>query len=641
MSRLRLSKKTIKFLTTTAISALVILTSYFKVFETFELATLDLRFKHRPPQRLSDQIVIIEIAQDTLNQIGQWPIDRAFYAALIDILTAYGARAVIFDMLFSQDTASDRQFIESAEKNGRVYVASALRLSEEKKKAAFPEAVTYESEPLPALKKACRGVGHINIITDIDGKRRKIPLFVNYKGNLIPQLSFLAVCDYLGVPVEEAAIERGRYIQLTPELKIPIDANGQTLINFAGRWGEVFKHYSFIDILKSYLAIHKQKPAAVDLSQLRNKICLVGLTAVATHDLNPIPLQERYPMIGLHANLINTILTKGFIVRANPLVNILILVLLSMAAALVVFRLRPVPGTLLALGIFFGFILVAFALFGYFYIWIDLFYPLLLISAVYIFCTFCKYIAERNKRLLMEKELDIAKRIQKSFLRETPPRTRGLDMAVMMTPAKAVGGDLYDFVEVKDEVLGIMVGDVSGKGMPAALFMAKTISDFRFHAKQEKEPLKVVTELNNQISTESSSGLFVTLSYLVIDTEAKKLYIVNAGHLPPVYAGRDKETSFIASSGGMAAGIMDGVEFGKRELSIESDDVFVLYTDGVTEARNTKREEFTAERLKEAVSRYKGLEAQGLARSVYEELSRFMKKAPQHDDITIVVIKVK
>ncbi|NQT91104.1 MAG: CHASE2 domain-containing protein [Candidatus Omnitrophica bacterium] len=644
MFKISIPKKTFKLLIAAVVIALIILASYFRIFETFELATLDLRFKHRPPQRLTDKVVIIEIAQDTLDQIGEWPIDRAFYASLIDILKAHGAKAVVFDVLFSQPAPSDNALIDSAKKSNITYMAKAFRMFKTDRKGGFPVEEADEDEPpigpFPALRDACRGVGHINVTTDIDGKRRRVPLFIDYKGELIPQLSFLTLCDYLGIPLSDIKVERSRYIQMRPDLRIPIDYYGKTLINFAGRWGQVVPHYSFIEILKSYVALQKGRDPSLDLNQLRGKICLVGLTAVATHDLNPIPLQERYPMIGLHANLLNTILTKSFIVRASESANIMILILLSALVALVVLRFRPAIGTLSAAGISFAFMLTAFIIFGYFGIWVDLFYPLLVIFGVYIFCTFCRYIAERNKRLLVEKELDIAKRIQRSFLKEDPPQIPGLDIAVAMTPARAVGGDLYDFIEIEKNLLGIMVGDVSGKGMPAALFMAKAISDFRFHAKTEKEPVKVVTELNDQISVESSSGLFVTLSYMMVDMDSKKLKIVDAGHLPVIYAGADKETSLITSTSGMAVGIMDGVEFGESEVSMVPGDVFVLYTDGVTEARNTRKEEFGEDRLKEVVTRYKGLDAKGITAKLYDELKHFTGKAPQHDDITIAVVKV-
>lgn len=643
MPKIKFPKNFLRISIAIIIPVLVILASYFRIFETFELATLDLRFKLRPPQKITDKIIIIEIAEDTLNKIGQWPIDRQFHAALIDALTACDVECIIFDILFStkSNPASDAVFIESVKKSKKVYLPIALRLSEEKQKTVFPEAIEIESEPMPELLDTARGIGHINAVMDTDGKRRRSPLFVDYKKDVIPHISFLALCDLLGVAVKDINVKRGGYLQLKPDLRVPMDPYGRMMINYAGYWGQAFPHYSFIDILTSYRDLKKGKTPVVDLNELKGKICLVGLTAVGTHDLNPIPLQERYPMVGLHANLINTIFVKSFIVRADPVVNLLILFLLSALIVLAVSRLKPAFEILAALGIFFGFIAVSFALFAFLNIWIDLFYPLLLVSGVYIFCTFQQYIIEQNKRVLMQRDLDIAQRIQQSFLKQVPPEKERLDIAVKMVAAKSVGGDLYDFVENEDKSFGLMVGDVSGKGVPAALFMAMTVSNFRFHSKTESDPLKVVTALNDQMSTESTSGLFVTLTYIVVDSNTTRLSVVDAGHLPIVYAGRDKETTLITATGGMALGIMDGVEFNKNQIAISPGDVFVLYSDGVTEARNMKKEEFGEAMLKEVVSRYKDKRAKEITESIYNELMQFRKNAPQHDDITIMVLKIR
>jgi len=643
MPKIKFPKNFLRISIAVIIPILVILASYFRVFETFELATMDLRFKLRPPQKVTDKIIIIEIAEDTLSKVGQWPIDRQFHAALIDVLTAYDVESIIFDILFStkSNPDSDAIFIESVQKSKKVYLPVALRLSEKRQKTIFPEAIEIESEPMPELLNIARGVGHINATTDIDGKRRRSPLFIDYNKDVIPHISFLALCDSLGIPIKDIGVKRDKYLQIKSDLRVPIDSHGCMLINYAGYWGQAFEHYSFIDILTSYRDLNNGKPPAVDLNELKGKICLVGLTAVATHDLNPIPLQQRYPMVGLHANLLNTIFVKSFIVRADPVVNLLILFLLSALIVLAVTKLRPALEILAALSIFFGFIAVSFALFAFFNIWIDLFYPLLLISGVYIFCTFQQYITEQNKRVLMQRDLDIAQRIQQSFLKQVPPEKDRLDIAVKMVAAKSVGGDLYDFVENPDKSFGLMVGDVSGKGVPAALFMAMTVSNFRFHSKTEADPLKVVTTLNDQMSTESTSGLFVTLTYIVVDNKIATLSIVDAGHLPIVYAAKDKETTLITATGGMALGIMDGVEFHKNQISISSGDVFVLYSDGVTEARNMKKEEFDEERLKDVVSRNKSKSAKEITEDIYDELMKFRKNAPQHDDITIMVLKIK
>ncbi len=643
MPKIKFPKNFLKISIAIIIPVLVIFASYFKAFETFELATLDLRFKLRPPQKITDKIIIIEIAEDTLNKIGQWPIDRQFHAALIDVLTACGVECVIFDILFStkSNPNSDALFVESVKKSKKVYLPIALRLSEEKQKTIFPRATKIESEPMPELLDTARGIGHINAVTDIDGKRRRSSLFIDYKKDIIPHISFLALCDSLGVAVKDISVERGRYLQLKPDLRVPIDSYGRMLINYAGYWGQAFRHYSFIDILTSYRDLNMGKAPVVDLNELKGKICLVGLTAVATHDLNPIPLQERYPMVGLHANLLNTILVKSFIVRVGPVVNLLILFLLSALVVLAVSKLKPILEILAAFSIFFGFITVSFALFAFLNIWIDLFYPLLLVSGVYIFCTFQQYITEQNKRVMMQRDLDIAQKIQQSFLKQAPPEKEHLDIAVKMIAAKSVGGDLYDFVENEDKSFGLMVGDVSGKGVPAALFMAMTVSNFRFHSKTECDPLKVVTELNDQMSTEATSGLFVTLTYIVVDSKTTQLSVVDAGHLPIVYSGKDKETTLITATGGMALGVMDGIEFHKNRITVNPGDVFVLYSDGVTETRNMRKEEFGDTRLKEVVSKYKEKSAKEITDSIYDELMQFRKNAPQHDDITIMVLKIK
>ncbi len=637
---IRISKRPIEIIAALAICILIILISYFRIFEIFELATLDLRFKARPAQKISDDIAIIEIAEDTLNQVGTWPIDREFHALLIDVLTRFKARCIIFDMTFTkgQNPASDSALVKVVRSSKNVYLAQAFRLLPEN--FGFPEAAYVESGPFSQLAEAALGIGHINIINDIDGKRRRVPLFIKYKDKLNPYLPFLAVCSYFEKNPERLKIVPARYIQLTPEIKIPIDENGMTLINFAGRWEETFRHFSFIDILKSYTQLEQGQKSRLDLNELTGKICIVGLTAVGTHDVHPVPVQKDYPGVGVHANIINAILNNSFIVRTSKQINCLVLILLALITTLLVLKLRPLRSLLATLGLLVFFTAFSFAIFAFFNIWIDLFYPLLLISLVYLFATLYKYISERNKRMLMEKELDIARNIQKSFLKETPPAKKGLEIAARMDTAKAVGGDLYDFVDISDDRLGIMIGDVSGKGVPAALFMAKTVSEFRFYSRTQALPDEAIKELNNLISTESTSGLFVTICYVIVDIKQKQLHIVDAGHLPIIVGHKDRTAEALKVEGAMAVGIMDGVEYTQKTISFSPGDVFLLYTDGVTEARNTKKEEFGQGRLEKAVTGSKSKTAKGIVEDIFKDIRKFQKKAPQHDDITVIAIKV-
>jgi len=150
----------------------------------------------------------------------------------------------------------------------------------------------------------------------------------------------------------------------------------------------------------------------------------------------------------------------------------------------------------------------------------DLFYPSIILVLLYMSLTLYKYISEWKKRLLLENELKIAKKIQESFLPKSIPRMDGLEIEATMFTAREVGGDLYDFRAFDDGTLGVMIGDVSGKGVPASLFMAMVTSEFKFFAMPGAPPEAVLTGLNSKLVKESSSNLFVTVFYLIFDMKS-------------------------------------------------------------------------------------------------------------------------
>jgi sigma-B regulation protein RsbU (phosphoserine phosphatase) len=286
------------------------------------------------------------------------------------------------------------------------------------------------------------------------------------------------------------------------------------------------------------------------------------------------------------------------------------------------------------------FFVTAYALFCY-GLWIDLFYPILFIAVLYLGLTLYRFIVERHKRLLLENELKVARRIQRSFLPEEPPEKEGLKIAASMNPAEEVGGDLYDFLDIDEKKIGVMVGDVSGKGVPAALFMAKTVSEFKSWARSGEEPSKVLANLNDQISTTSKSGLFVTISFADINMQNRKLILASAGHLPVILARKDQEEPLaISVEEGMPIGLVPGAGFGTKEVDLKQGDVIAFYSDGVTEAMNPKREEFGEKRLKDTIRQVKDLEPQAIIEEIHRRIKKFAGHAPQHDDITIIIVKV-
>jgi adenylate cyclase len=612
--------------------------SYFRILERFELVTLDFRYNVRLlfPQKVNPDIAIIEIGEDTLKSLGKWPLPRDYHASLIDVLNRFKARMIVFDILFCEPTAWDEVLVASTRDSGNVYYPFAFRLRENRK-SGFLEAAGIDAPIVKDLEGAARGTGFINKMVDIDGKVRRVPILLRFNGRLYKSLAFKVACDYLGVDSEAGVFDRNGI--LFKHKRVPIDENGYTLLNFAGRWVETFAHYSYLDILASYKEVSEGKKPRMDLDKLAGKICFVGLTATGTQEMGPVPIQSAYPMLGIHANLFNMLTEDSYVVRPGRIVNLLILVLLSLVIIYLTRRFRPSIAFLISLAIILLLFMSAVMLFALSRIWIDIVCPSAILFGVYVVFTLKKYIAEVKAREKMQKELAVASSIQKCFLPAGIPSVPGLDIAADMKTAKEVGGDLYDFIKLDDNRLGVMIGDVSGKGIPAALFMAKVDTLFRVYSKNKEKPSRTIEMLNNEISSDERAGLFTTLVYAIFDTKDKRLLISDAGHLPAILLQGDR-IERISIEDGMAIGIMENTVFSDRQIKLSGSDVIIFYTDGVSETRNAKGKEFGITALTSAVKRFRNLSAQGIVDAILNELRLFQGKAIQHDDTTIIAVKV-
>jgi sigma-B regulation protein RsbU (phosphoserine phosphatase) len=245
-----------------------------------------------------------------------------------------------------------------------------------------------------------------------------------------------------------------------------------------------------------------------------------------------------------------------------------------------------------------------------------------------------------------DAELQIAAEIQRSFLPETIPDREGFDIAGTSIPAKEVGGDFFDVMPF--EVIpfdrtktGVMIADVSGKGVPAALFMALSRIVVRVSATWFENTAEAIAFANPIIARDSKTGMFVTLFYGVLDIDAKKMTYVNAGHNPPVllHAGTDNFEELELT--GMAIGAMDDSPYEQREVHLRSGDILTLYTDGVTEAVNGKNELFDVPRLLETIRINRDKPSKEIMDAIITGVFAFSAGQPQFDDITLMVVKVK
>ena len=238
-------------------------------------------------------------------------------------------------------------------------------------------------------------------------------------------------------------------------------------------------------------------------------------------------------------------------------------------------------------------------------------------------------------------ELNVATQIQADMLpRIFPafPEREEFDVYATMNPAKEVGGDFYDFFLVDDDHLAVVIADVSGKGVPAALFMVIAKTLIKNHAQNQEAPGTVFTQTNEQLCEGNDAGLFVTGWMGVLEISTGKFVYVNAGHNPPLLKRAGGTFEWLKSRPGFVLAGMEGVRYRENTLQLEPGDRLYLYTDGVTEATNSHEELFGDERLQNALNEYMDLPVEQFLPKIKECIDAFVGDADQFDDITMLAL---
>ena len=257
-------------------------------------------------------------------------------------------------------------------------------------------------------------------------------------------------------------------------------------------------------------------------------------------------------------------------------------------------------------------------------------------------------VAIRNAQLYQEslekrrlaREIRVAGEIQERLLPEEPPRIEGFEIAAAAEPCSDVGGDFYDFVSAGPAKTAIVVADVAGKGVPSALLMASARAGLRAHMESTREPHEICRRLNRNLYHDTRSGQFVSLFCGVLDRDGKTLAYTNAGHNPPLLF-RDSAVVEL-SKGGLVLGADEDETYEQETLALQSGDVALFYTDGVTEALNSREEGFGVNRLIAEVRRVldRDGDAERIVTRVLRAMRRFTGSQAQSDDITLVVMRV-
>ena len=248
-------------------------------------------------------------------------------------------------------------------------------------------------------------------------------------------------------------------------------------------------------------------------------------------------------------------------------------------------------------------------------------------------------LASRDKLVALQNELDVARKMQQSILPTVFPQLPNCELYGHMVAAREVGGDFFDVVKLADGRYGLAIADVSGKGVPAAMFMMSSRTLLKGAAIGTPHPGDVLREVNDVLEQDNESLMFVTLFYGVYDPATGELTYANGGHNPPLIVHSDGTSMELPQTNGVALGVMGGMEYEQSKITLEPGDTAVFYTDGVSEAMNGENEEFGMDRFSQVFANVPPSGAIAANKAVFEAVQQFADGTPQSDDITCLVLR--
>ena len=633
-----------------------------------------------PRERMAAPAVIVAIDERSIAALGQWPWPRDRLAALVDRIAAAKPRAIALDILlpepdrFSPGAIANEltglapevaQRLKALPSNDTVF-ARAIKDRDvvlaigglETKEGSFPHPPTAAPVRIIASRdlELRSFAGHVQFLPEIDRAAagrglvstdqpdrivRHVPLVASVQGVIVPAL-----------PVEALRVATGKRLTLRDaghfglEVLVadgiaPAGPDGQAWVRFGPH--EDARYLSAVDVLNGKF----------DADRLKGAVALVGVTGLGLLDYQATPLGERMAGVEVHAQVIENI-TEGALLRRfaiSPRVESALL----LAFGLLLIYFAPRKNALKAAAMLGAMVValgaIGFGAFRFAGILFDPAWPALGVMLVFgIVQAGTLAEAERQRRQLREQaarmagELDAARRIQMGLLPdpgEVFAAERRFEVAALLEPARTVGGDFYDCFMLDDRRVFFLVADVSGKGLPASLFMASVKSQIKSAALSVQGSVGgMLAHAQDDIARENPESLFVTAFAAVLDAETGELEMANAGH-EPAYARVPKGTpERLDAPGGPPLCVMEMYSYPTSKRRLVKGEWLCVVTDGATEAQNTAREFFGSERLRTSLG-WVGDDAHPheLIRRVRDDVHRFAGDAEPADDLTLLAIR--
>jgi adenylate cyclase len=633
-------------------------------------------------------VVIVDIDDESLQQFGRWPWPRTRLAQLIDSTHRLGALAVGLDIIMPEAdsqspqrllaeradaTPEMRRALAALPSNDAILADTLQRVPSVLGRAALSDAapgrasiviqtpvVIAGESPLhyllnhngqivnlAELEASARGHGYLNDSRDSDGIVRSMPLVLSVNGSVVPALAI----DLLRVATGQTAysVRSDRHgivgLQIGTSL-IPTDGDGKLRLYYSHALGA--RRVSAAAILGGALA-----PKA-----LANQVAIVGATAVGISDVAATPVGARMDGVEIHAQLIENILYGTRLIRPASAGWWELFGLVAFGVILIVAlpRRKPAAGVALYCVLAATLVVASFVAFQKLRVLYDATLPVAANAVIVGLLLTAGFSASLRRRRELDAELAVepnarrrapgsfraAREIQMGMLPD-PNAIDGmpanLDFYALLEPAAEVGGDLYDAFMLDDRRLFFMIGDVSGKGVPASLFMALIKTLCKSLARRERAELgQVLGSLNDEIARDNPTAMFVTAIIGVVDSRTGDVELCNAGHNAPILLHSTQAPREFDGAGGPPLCLDAGFTYPTQRVRLDDGDILVLITDGVTEAENSGQAQYGLGRALQCLGKDPPVSATALCQQLHADVKNFTAGAPPSDDLTLLAV---
>ena len=613
-----------------------------------------------------EDVVIVDIDEKSIGEIGQFPWRRDIFAKLIDKLNSYNTAVISFDIFFSEDDKqnpkkilnefnldiedvvdSDQLLLESI-KSSNVVLSVLGDVSQYKKdnqskpktnvisRGSDASNFTYffknKITSLEKFNDVAKGIGTISYLDSQDGVLRSIPMFLKIDNDLWPALSLESLRVFhnhknILINADETGINEIK----TRKYQIKTDPNTLVFINFKEFNKE--NYIPAVDVLEG----------KINENRLKNKIVLIGSSAQGLFDFVKIPNGNVIPGVETHAHLIENIVNNDFIIKdlSTKIIENVLLLISLIIVLIIPNKIKPKFSIVFFISLIIVLLLFSSIVYQFNY-FVDVFFIILSSAVLFLTTLYLRYLKENEialdnekKQIILKQEREIAGEVQKKLF---PAEFSNKDLIFANNvPAKDVSGDYYDFISMSEDEIYFTLADVSGKGVKAGILMANAAAVFRSMAKLEKPVSTIAKFVNNQVADSSYQGMFITAVIGKFNLKEKTIEYINLGHEPIMIFDKDYNFEYLKSTL-PPLGLMnmdDDGFFQTSKININNKNL-MIYTDGVTEGYLEDGSELEVKGLEKELKENKLIKTTEIISHISQLLTK--RNKPLRDDVTCLII---